>query len=59
MGIEGENLGPLKRCEDLHLRHRAHIADPLREDEIGLESFESVDIDLIHAAVVAQRRADG
>src|SRR5438552_16422791 len=40
------------------LWHGADVADPLREDEIGVERADSRDVDLVHAAVVAQRRAD-
>src|SRR5467141_3177436 len=42
--------------DELTLRYRTNVADPLREYEIGLERLESSDVDLIHAAMIAQRR---
>src|SRR2546425_8745470 len=53
VSVEGENSSS-DGCGHLTLRHRTHIADPLREYEIGLERCDSRDVDLIHATVVAQ-----
>jgi hypothetical protein len=55
--VEGENLSSHNRSDELTLRHRTNVADPLGEDEIGLERGECIDIDLIHAAMIAQCRA--
>src|SRR6266516_2789388 len=45
MGIEGENLRSHDGSGDLTLGHGTNVADPLREDEIGLERFAPSDID--------------
>lgn len=59
MSIEREDLTSSNRCDDLAFWYCAHIANALREYEVGLERLDGVDIDLVHAAVVPQRRADG
>ena len=43
-----------KSCDRLTLRHRADVADALGDDEIRLERGDSGDVDLIHAAIVAE-----
>ena len=57
--VECESVDSHQRGYDLTLGYRTHITDPLREDDIGGERADSRDVDLVHAAMVAQRRADG
>ena len=59
VGVEGENFTADNRGDDLALRYCAHVANPLREHEIRLEERDGVDVDLVHAAMVPQRCADG
>src|SRR3982074_584340 len=59
MGIEGDYVGGTERGCYLTFRYRAHITDALCEDQIWSERLDSYDIDLVHAAIIAQRRAHG
>ena len=58
MSIETQDLNVLSERQDLTLRHCTDVANALRNHEIGLERANRIHVDLVHTAVVAQRRAD-
>ena len=59
MSIEGHDLGSHSgEREHLTLGNRTDVADPLRENEVWLEIADRLDVDLVDAAILMQRRAN-